>query len=57
MNPSAIDENATNKIISNLLNSNQTIIVIAHNLNKDTKKLFDRVINIDTNRGEVKHDF
>ena len=54
---SAIDENATNKIFSNLLNSNQTIIVIAHNLNKDTKKLFDRVINIDTNRGEVKHDF
>lgn len=54
---SAIDENATNKIISNLLNSNQTIIVIAHNLNKDTKKLFDRVINIDKNRGEVKHDF
>ena len=53
---SAIDENATNKIISNLLNSNQTIIVIAHNLNKDTKKLFDRVINIDPNRGEGNYD-
>ena len=53
---SAIDENATNKIISNLLNSDQTIIVIAHNLTKDTKKLFDRVINIDPNRGEANYD-
>ena len=53
---SAIDENATNKIISNLLNSGQTIIVIAHNLTKDTKKLFDRVINIDPNRGEANYD-
>lgn len=53
---SAIDENATNKIISYLLNSDQTIIVIAHNLTKDTIKLFDRVINIETDRGEKKYD-
>ena len=45
---SAIDRNATTKILRNLTQGKQTILMIAHNLNKEQKDLFDREIYLET---------
>lgn len=46
---SAIDRNGSSKIISQILKTNNTIVFIAHNLDIDTKDMFDRVISWKTN--------
>lgn len=43
---SAIDSGATKRIIKELLKSDQTIIMIAHNFSKDLISLFDKRINL-----------
>lgn len=43
---SAIDEKATTQIIRNLVNTNSTVIMIAHNLTATQKAFFDRKINL-----------
>lgn len=43
---SAIDSKATKKIVQNLLHSQQTIIMIAHNFSADLVQMFDRQINL-----------
>lgn len=46
---SAIDQKATMKILKKLLKSDATIFFIAHNLNQEMIKLFDRRINLSKN--------
>ena len=43
---SAIDSQATEKILSNILNSNATVIMIAHNFNDQMRAMFDREIHL-----------
>lgn len=43
---SAIDSQATEKILSNVLNSNATVIMIAHNFNDKMRAMFDREIHL-----------
>lgn len=43
---SAIDSTNTYHILKNLVSSNQTVIVIAHNLDSITENLFDRKIHL-----------
>ncbi len=43
---SAIDSTNTYHILKNLVSSNQTVIVIAHNLDPITENLFDRKIHL-----------
>ncbi|QQP29519.1 ATP-binding cassette domain-containing protein [Lactobacillus ultunensis] len=48
---SAIDSQATKEILKNLLKSDSTIIMIAHNFSQDLVDMFDRKIELE-NRGE-----
>lgn len=41
---SAIDQKATSQILKNLVRTNHTIVMVAHNLSPEQKKLFDREI-------------
>lgn len=43
---SAIDQKATTKILQNLLNSNLTILIVAHNLSSEQKAMFDHEIHL-----------
>lgn len=43
---SAIDQKATMKILDNLIKTPATIVFIAHNFNKNMRKLFDREIHL-----------
>lgn len=49
---SAIDSKATEKILSELLKSDATLILIAHNFDQKLHKMFDREIQL----GGVNHD-
>lgn len=51
---SAIDQEATEKIIDNLLQTNQTILMIAHNFTPELKKKFDQEIKLTAKRKENK---
>lgn len=44
---SAIDREATTKILRNLVGTKNTVLMIAHNLSTDQKKLFDREIHLE----------
>lgn len=44
---SAIDEQATTKILQELVKSRQTLVMIAHNLSSKQKQLFDREIHLE----------
>lgn len=50
---SAIDSAGTKKVLQNLLNTNSTVIMIAHNYSKELVSMFDRQIKL-TNEGEVE---
>ncbi|MCT7780782.1 MAG: ATP-binding cassette domain-containing protein, partial [Lactobacillus iners] len=43
---SAIDSRSSYRILKNLVSSNKTVIVIAHNLTQDMEKLFSRKISL-----------
>lgn len=43
---SAIDQNATMKILDNLVKTPATIVFIAHNFNEKMRDLFDREIHL-----------
>jgi ABC-type bacteriocin/lantibiotic exporter with double-glycine peptidase domain len=43
---SAIDQAAGRKILDKLLQSKQTVVLIAHNLTKEERGLFDREIKL-----------
>ena len=43
---SAIDSRSSYRILKNLVSSNKTVIVIAHNLTPDMEKLFSRKISL-----------
>lgn len=43
---SAIDEKATKKIVENLLNQKQTILMIAHNFSPELREKFDYEIKL-----------
>lgn len=43
---SAIDSKSSYRILKNLVSSNKTVIVIAHNLTQDMEKLFSRKISL-----------
>lgn len=47
---SAIDSKSSYRILKNLVSSNKTVIVIAHNLTPDMEKLFSRKINLVNNK-------
>lgn len=44
---SAIDRQTTTKILRNLMKTDHTVLMIAHNLNAEQKKLFDREIHLE----------
>ncbi len=44
---SAIDQEATTKILQNLVQGKQTILMVAHNLNEKQKMLFDHEIHLE----------
>lgn len=44
---SAIDREATTKILRNLIGTKNTVFMIAHNLSTEQKKLFDREIHLE----------
>ncbi len=48
---SAIDSKATRKILEKLLNSDQTIIMIAHNFSKELTEMFDKEIHLEKEVG------
>ena len=47
---SAIDAQSSYQILKHLVSSDKTVIVIAHNLNPATEKLFDRKIYLANKR-------
>lgn len=51
---SAIDSQATKKILDELLKSNMTLILIAHNFNSSLRAMFDREIHL--KKGEKDND-
>ena len=44
---SAIDQKATTMILRNLMKTNATLLMIAHNLTPEQKALFDREIYLE----------
>ena len=53
---SAIDSKATKQIIAELVHTNKTVIMIAHNLNSEVKNMFDKTIRLASQK-ENHHDF
>ena len=53
---SAIDSKATKQIIAELVHTNKTVIMIAHNLNSEVKNMFDKTIRL-ASQEENNHDF
>ena len=53
---SAIDSQATKQIIAELVHTNKTVIMIAHNLNSEVKNMFDKTIRLASQK-ENHHDF
>ena len=51
---SALQQEATEKIIDNLLQTNQTILMIAHNFTPDLKEKFDQEIKLTAKGKENK---
>ena len=53
---SAIDSKATKQIIAELVHTNKTVIMIAHNLNSEVKNMFDKTIRLASQK-ENHNDF
>lgn len=53
---SAIDQQATEKILDNLLQTNQTVLMIAHNFTSEMRAKFDQEIKLAAKKEEVKHE-
>ena len=51
---SAIDSDATQKILQNILNNNATVVFIAHNLTPQIHKMFNREIHLKSKKDNTK---
>ena len=49
---SAIDQTTSEKIIDELLHSDQTIVMVAHNLSDEVKRKFDKEIKLESKQKE-----
>ena len=53
---SAIDQTTSEKIIDELLHSDQTIVMVAHNLSDEVKSKFDKEIKLDSKQKGDKYE-